>query len=138
MRVFLDTNVLLDAIVVRSDPHLCENAATILALGEQRTVELYMSVISIPTIAYVLKNMTAEAKKSVIRDLTSIVAPLPSLAGHVSNMLGDSMPDIEDSLQVQSAREGGCELLITRNCKDFQSCGLPVITPEEFLKRIIG
>ena len=33
MKVFLDTNVLLDAIVVRNDAGLTDNAATILSLG---------------------------------------------------------------------------------------------------------
>ena len=138
MKVFLDTNVLLDAIVARDNKTLSENAATILSLGEANVVDLSMSVLSVPTIAYVLKNMTADAKRSIVRSLTGIVNVLPSRSEHVSNMLDGTMPDIEDALQVQSAIEGSCDLIVTRNVKDFHPCPLPVISPEEFLRRIIA
>lgn len=137
MRVFLDTNVILDAIVRRDDPGLTENATLILSLGEARVVDLYMSVLSIPTVTYVLKNMTASAKKGIVRDLTSFISVLPSLPGHVSSILEGGLPDIEDALQVQSALEGPCDLIITRNGKDFAASPIPVISPEDFLNRIV-
>lgn len=137
MRVFLDTNVILDAIVRRDDPGLTENATLILSLGEAKVVDLYMSVLSIPTVAYVLKNMTASAKKGIIRDLTSFISVLPSLPGHVGSVLEGSLPDIEDALQVKSAMEGPCDLLVTRNGKDFAASPIPVISPEDFLNRIV-
>ena len=137
MKVFLDTNVLLDAIVVRNDAGLTDNAATILSLGETSVVDLYMSVLSIPTIAYVLKNVSSETKKLIIRNLTEIVSVLPSRDEHVMNMLDGTMSDIEDAMQVQSALEGSCDLIITRNCKDYSSCPIPVIRPDEFLSRVI-
>lgn len=137
MRVFLDTNVILDAIVRRDAPGLTENATLILSLGETKVVDLYMSVLSIPTVAYVLKNMTASAKRGIIRDLTSFINVLPSLPGHVSSVLEGSLPDIEDALQVQSALEGSCDLIVTRNGKDFAASSIPVISPEDFLSRVV-
>ena len=47
------------------------------------------------------------------------------------------MPDIEDAHQVQSALEGPCDLIVTRNCKDFAASPIPVISPEDFLSRVI-
>lgn len=137
MRVFLDTNVILDAIVRRDDPGLTENATLILSLGEARVVDLYMSVLSIPTVAYVLKNMTASAKKGIVRDLTSFIGVLPSLPSHVSSILKGGLPDIEDALQVQSALEGPCDLIVTHNGKDFAASPIPVISPEDFLNRVV-
>ena len=137
MRVFLDTNVILDAIVRRDDPGLTENATLIFSLGETKVVDLYMSVLSIPTVAYVLKNMTASAKRGIIRDLTSFISVLPSLPGHVSSILEGGLPDIEDALQVQSALEGPCDLIVTRNNKDFAASPIPVISPEDFLSRVV-
>ena len=138
MNVFLDTNILLDALVERSEPMFLKNAETIFALGENGVVDLYMSVLSIPTIAYVLKNMTSERKKSIIRDLTSIVEPLPSYPEHVRNMLEQQMADIEDALQVQSALEGQCDIIVTRNLQDFRDSAIPAISPDDFLARIIN
>lgn len=137
MKAFLDTNILLDALVVRTDPKFSENAEIILGFGENGTLDLCMSVLSIPTIAYVLKNMTADKKKAVIQDLTSIVKVLPSLPEHVTNMLDSPMKDIEDALQAESAKEGQCDIIITRDTADFRQAGLPVISPDELIKRIL-
>ena len=137
MRVFLDTNVLLDAVVKRSESKFTEDARTILSLGETGVVELYMSIISIPTIAYVLRKLSGESQQRIIRDLTFFVKPLPSLPEHIENIWMERMDDIEDALQVQSAKEGACNLIVTRNCRDFVNAGIPAITPSEFLKRVI-
>ncbi len=137
MKVFLDTNILLDVLVERDNKEFTENATTILGLGSNRVLDLYMSVLSVTTIAYVLRNMTAVKKKGIIKDLVSIVKVLPSLPEHVENMLECQMNDIEDAMQVQSAKEGQCDVIVTRNTTDFRDAGLPVISPEEFLKKII-
>lgn len=138
MKAFLDTNILLDALVVRANPKFSENAEIILGLGENGALDLYMSVLSIPTIAYVLKNMTADQKKAVIKDLTSIVKVLPSIPEHVSNMLESPIKDIEDALQAESAKEGQCDIIVTRDTSDFRHAGLPIISPDKLIKRILG
>ena len=137
MKVFLDTNILLDVLVERDNKEFTENATTILGRGSNRVLDLYMSVLSVTTIAYVLRNMTTVKKKGIIKDLVSIVKVLPSLPEHVENMLECQMNDIEDAMQVQSATEGQCDVIVTRNTTDFRDAGLPVISPEEFLKKII-
>lgn len=137
MKVFLDTNILLDVLVERDNKEFTENATMILGLGSNRVLDLYMSVLSVTIIAYVLRNMTAVKKKGIIKDLVSIVKVLPSLPEHVENMLECQMNDIEDAMQVQSAKEGQCDVIVTRNTTDFRDAGLLVISPEEFLKKII-
>ena len=137
MKVFLDTNILLDVLVERDNKEFTENATMILGLGSNRILDLYMSVLSVTIIAYVLRNMTAVKKKGIIKDLVSIVKVLPFLPEHVENMLECQMNDIEDAMQVQSAKEGQCDVIVTRNTTDFRDAGLLVISPEEFLKKII-
>ena len=73
-----------------------------------------MSALSMSTIAYVLKNMTSVRKKEIIKDLTTIVKVPPVLPEHMDNMLESPMKDIEDAIQVQSAKEGLCDLIVTR------------------------
>ena len=138
MKIFLDTNILLDTLIERSNHEFTDNAATILGLGDNGVIDLYMSALSISTIAYVLKNMTASRKKAIIKELITIVKVLPILPEHVYNMLESPMKDIEDALQAQSAKEGLCDLIVTRNTSDFKEAGIPVIEPQDLLKRIIG
>lgn len=42
--------------------------------------------------------------------------------------------DFEDAIQYETAVEGKCECIITRNKKDFYFSQIPVFTPEEFIK----
>lgn len=95
-----------------------------------------MSALSIPTIAYVLKGMSLSAKKTIIGELVDIVKVLPLLPVHVMNMLESRMSDIEDALQVQSALEGECDIIVTRNIRDFSLSEIPAIAPDDFLDRI--
>ena len=137
MRAFLDTNVLLDAVVVREIIRFSNDADTIIRLGKSGAVELYMSILSIPTIAYVIKNITSDRKKAIIQELTSTLKVLPSLPEHVQAMLDSPMQDIEDALQLESAKSGGCDLIVTRDVSDFESSDIPAITPSDFLDRIL-
>ena len=137
MRAFLDTNVLLDSIVERENQQFSDDAATILKLGKKGVLALCMSILSVPTIAYVLKNVNAARKRAIIQELTSIVEVLPALPGHVYEMLESPLNDIEDALQLFSAKEGGCELIVTRDVGDFSQADIPAITPENLLTRIL-
>lgn len=137
MRVFLDTNILLDALVERQDRHFNENASIILQLGKNGVFKLFMSVLSIPTIAYVLKNLGGNGKKSIIKNICALVTPLPALPDHIDAMLESRMDDIEDAMQVQSARTGNCDLIITRDRSDFKNSDFPFLSPEEFLERVL-
>lgn len=137
MRVFLDTNILLDALVERQDRHFNENASIILQLGKNGVFELFMSVLSIPTIAYVLKNLSGNGEKGIIKNICAIVTPLPALPDHIDAMLDSRMDDIEDAMQVQSARTGNCDLIITRDRSDFKNADFPFLSPEEFLERVL-
>lgn len=137
MKAFLDTNVLLDILVIRDDERLREDAATLLQLGKDGFMELYMSALSIPTIAYILKRHTNLQKRRIVKGLLSIIRVLPSTGEHVSGMIDSPIEDIEDAMQFQSALEGNCDLIVSRD-RDLRSGSLPVFTPEELLTRIFS
>jgi len=50
--------------------------------------------------------------------------------------LNSSFRDFEDSLQYFSAIDSDCEIIITRNGKDFKKSMIPVMTADENLKSI--
>jgi len=49
-------------------------------------------------------------------------------AGHI---------DFEDSIQYYIARQNNCDLIISRNTKHYKGLDIPVLTAEEFLRRIL-
>ena len=50
--------------------------------------------------------------------------------------LNSSIKDFEDALQYFGATESDCEIIITRDGKDFKKSLLPVMTANEFLKSL--
>ena len=47
--------------------------------------------------------------------------------------LNSDFSDFEDSLQYYSALRAECDIIITRNGKDFKKSQIPIMTPDEFL-----
>jgi len=50
--------------------------------------------------------------------------------------LNSEFSDFEDSLQYFSALRTNCDIIITRNGKDFKKSQIPIMTPDEFLNSI--
>lgn len=42
--------------------------------------------------------------------------------------------DIEDAMQHYAAMQSECDVIITRNVKDFSQSDIPVFSPDEYLK----
>ncbi len=47
------------------------------------------------------------------------------------------MKDFEDAVQTESAKLNGIEIIITRNKKDFKNSGLTVLSPDEYINKLI-
>lgn len=137
MKVFLDTNVILDLLLQNRDPQDVERADILLEFGKRNELDLYMSALTIPTVAYVLKCKTPEQKKQILLSLTRYITLLPSLPEHVSRVLEGPMKDIEDALQVESAKEGLCDIIVTRDKRDFKDIDIPCVTPKELLDLLL-
>ena len=50
---------------------------------------------------------------------------------HVTNF-----KDFEDGIQYYTALEAQCELIVTRNLKDFKKSTIPVMSPKEYLTKL--
>jgi hypothetical protein len=54
----------------------------------------------------------------------------------IDKSLISNFNDFEDAVQHYSALYDKCDILITRNKKDFKNSEIPVMTPSEFLVSI--
>ena len=50
--------------------------------------------------------------------------------------LNSNFSDFEDAIQYFSALKANCNIIVTRNIKDFKESQLLVMTPDEFLASI--
>jgi len=132
MKVFVDTNVLLDVLAHREPFYSA--SARIWSLAERGEVGAYISAISFNNVYYIVRKAedkaTAERAMRLLRDVFDSVAP----DGKVINQAIDSaFCDFEDAVQFHSAIRAKAQFLITRNPGDFPRSKLSVVTPEEFL-----
>jgi len=135
MRLFLDTNVMLDLLGER-DPFYI-SAAKIATLADKRSVQIVVSALSYATISYFLvKYYGLEKTKEKLRKfkIISEIAELDEVI--IEKGLNSDFSDFEDSLQYFSALRTECNMIITRNGKDFKKSELPVMSPDEFLQSI--
>lgn len=132
MKAFLDTNILVDVILKR-EPFATE-AETILTMGSKGKILLFASTLSVATMAYLLKKTDTETRKEILSGLFSFVSLLPSKGEHVSRALKSDFADLEDALQYEASLEEPCDIIITRNIKDFACSSIPVLSPSEFLR----
>lgn len=134
MRVYLDTNVLADMVMRRDNEQDNYNALTILQLSSSRKFEFCTSALSIATLYYLLRR-SSDAKVK-IKKIISAVAIIPIGHDDVRFSVFFDFPDSEDAMHMSCAANGNCELIITRNIKDYCNSPIPALCPAEFLERI--
>jgi predicted nucleic acid-binding protein len=135
MKLFWDTNVMLDFLGER-DPFYI-SSAKIATLADKRKIKIIASALSYATISYFLiKYEGIEKTKDKLRKFKVIseICELDKLI--IEKGLNSDFSDFEDSLQYYSALRTECDILITRNGKDFKKSKIPVMTPDEFLNSI--
>jgi predicted nucleic acid-binding protein len=132
-RLFIDTNVILDLLGER-DPFY-DAIAKMATLGEKGEVTLVTSPISFATVNYFISKF--ESPKIAREKLRKykILSEICSLNEQtIEKGLNSNFKDFEDALQYFSATESHCDIIITRNGKDFKKSLLPIMSPKEFLK----
>ncbi len=132
MRLFLDTNVMLDLLGEREPFYI--SAAKIATLADKRSLKIIVSALSYATISYFLTKYDGlEKTKEKLRKFKVIseICELDELI--IEKGLNSDFSDFEDSLQYFSALRTDCDIIITRNAKDFKKSEIPVMTPDEFL-----
>ena len=132
MKAFLDTNVMLDFLGER-DPYYL-SAAKIASLADKGKIEIVVSALSYATVSYFLSKFEGiEKTKDKLRKF-KVISKICALDEKIIEKgLNSEFSDYEDALQYFSALRQDCDVLITRNAKDYKGVQIPVMTPDEFL-----
>lgn len=139
MKVFLDTNVLLDLLLERDGYIEC---GSIFELQESGGVSVCVSVLTMINAAYVYRKTVGQDMATVnLKFLSTMVEVLPMDSEMLQSAIYMRGRDFEDVLQAVCAQKGGCDCIITRNTKDYSikkglssELTLPsVYTPHQFL-----
>lgn len=132
MKIFVDTNLLLDVLAKREPFYTA--AARVWTLAETGACEALVSAISFNNVFYIVRKVrdTAAARRALVllRDVFASVAPDQRI---LNQAIDSDIPDFEDAIQFYSALHARADYLLTRNIGDFPAGILPILTPAEFL-----
>ena len=134
-RAFLDTNIMLDLLGERAPFYI--PIAQIATLAERQQLTLVASPISFATVNYFLsKNEGSTVAREKLRKFKILCEICPINEQTIEKGLNTAIKDFEDALQYFSATDSECDVIITRNGKDFKASMIPVMTAKEFLARL--
>lgn len=134
MRLFLDTNILLDIIEER-EPFVDDSTA-VLVLAEHMGASLFIAWHGLATAYYIIRRRRSEAE--AIQEIDRILAwaqVAPVTPSSAARARGLNTPDFEDAMQCVSAENSLADLIVTRNIKDFGLSPVPAISPKDFLSQ---
>ena len=138
MRVLIDTNVILDALVGRQ-PYF-DNADKIIKLCADKIIHGCLAAHSISNIFYILrKDMSANDRRHVLLNLCNILEVEGVDSQKVISALNrNDFRDLEDCIQDECALTANADYIVTRNVKDFENSRVPAILPEELLHAVLS
>lgn len=134
-KLFIDTNVMIDLIGHRN-PFYSE-IAKIASLAEEQKIQLIASSLSFVNTYYIIsKNNEPKLVIDSLKKFRLIcgVSAVDELT--IDKSLVSNFNDFEDGVQNYSALHSNCDIIITRNEKDFKKAQIPVMSPTEFLASI--
>ncbi|NLZ19571.1 MAG: PIN domain-containing protein [Bacteroidales bacterium] len=139
MKVFLDTNVLLDILSDTRPSHA--DAVTILQVIKKGRLSACLTTQSIIDASYV---RTQSAKGSVeqfreaIRTLSAILDVVSIERFDLDAANNCQIPDYEDAAQIACALNNGCDAIITGDRSFGRYTSLPVYSPAAFCNELFS
>jgi predicted nucleic acid-binding protein len=136
IKVFLDTNILVDLIADRKP--FSKHAIEIFKSAEERKTELFTSSHSIATAHYLLKKYVEEKDlREILTNLLEFLDVIPVDLDVLKKGLRSNHKDFEDAIQIICASSiTGIDFIVTRNTKDFKTSNIAVLTPDELCLKL--
>ena len=135
MRIFLDTNVILDYITNRAA--FGEDAEAVVEFCRMDGNEGAFSSLSACDAVYILGRAVGRKQaESFVKQTVAIVGLVTLQAESIKRNLGEDHPDFEDSVQISCAQEWGTDVIVTRDKAGFANSPIKVMTPSELLDSV--
>ena len=132
MKIFLDTNILLDVLLDRKP--FSEPSSKVWRLAECGRLEAVISSISFNNIFYIVRKYSGkDAAQRTVEVMNVNFSVFPLTRDIIGKAIAAKLPDFEDSIQFFSAVSCAADYIITRNAKDFPQDSIPVLSPAAFL-----
>jgi predicted nucleic acid-binding protein len=136
IKVFLDTNILVDLIADRKP--FSKHAIEIFRSSEKNKTQLFTSSHSIATTHYLMKKYVEEKElRNILFNLLEFLNVIPVDLDILRKGLRSNHKDFEDAVQILCASSvAGINYIVTRNIKDFKTSEISVLTPDEMCLKL--
>lgn len=132
MKLFIDSDILLDIILLRTPFDL--PAAGVLSLADKKGFILCVSAHSLLNVFYITRKIAGkQAAVKPISLLEEKLQVIPTEGIVIRRAIQSGFSDLEDAVQHEMALMHKCQRIITRNLKDYKGSNLPVMTAEQLL-----
>ncbi|MBA54233.1 MAG: PIN domain nuclease [Pseudomonadales bacterium] len=132
MNALFDTNVILDLLLDR-EPFNAP-ATWLISQAEAGAINGSLCATTLTNIFYIAsKALNRQQAATAVANIMSIFEVAPVTRAVIEDALTTPIQDFEDAVLYQSAIHYGCQLIVTRNTKDFTHNRIPVMTPDEFI-----
>ena len=134
MRIFIDTNILIDLLIKREPAYISVARLFDVVLKHKDTIVI--SNLSIVNAHYVVKKITGveeAALRTALHNICTTCEIASFTVSQTTKSLVSGFKDFEDATQYFCALENDCQIIVTNNIKDFNLSSLPVMTATEFL-----
>ena len=130
--ILIDTNVVLDVIQQR-EPHYRASAAVIDRVVRKH-VRAALPAHAITTIHFLVgRYQNQETASQVIDWILARFDVAPVGRTELIRAQSFAWGDFEDAVVAAAAEAAGCEVIVTRNVREFSGSPVPAFTPEEYL-----
>ena len=133
MKVLLDTNVVLDFILRRTD-FIVEAGEIFVRLQNLEFEGFVSSITPINAFYTTKKEINAGAAFASIKKLLTVVEVCLTGKAEMQMAFSLDFSDFEDAVQCASAMAEGLDAIVTRNTKDYANSPIQIYSPAEFLE----
>lgn len=133
MRIFLDTNVILDYLCKREP--FCKDADILFEIFERKIHTGIVSTLTVINTAYILHKLFPKQQIKGLIDWLCSDFEVVSVRREDVVLANNnaSAKDFEDAVQYYSALSHNPDLILTRDKNGFEGFGVTVMTPSEFI-----
>ena len=133
MRIFYDTNVILDLLANRSG--FADDAEKAIDCASHDGNKGLVSALTVCDIVYILrKAMPREEVGRQIKALQNVLEVIDVTGRSVVDAFDSALPDYEDTVQYLNATAAKADVIVTRDKDGFVGADIRVCAPREFLE----
>lgn len=134
MKLFIDTNVVLDLLQYR-EPWV-HDTLVLFQLAKEKRVELIVTDLTFVNVVYIAgKNVDKKKLNETLVGLKKYLSIVPIGDACIEQALSGDYADFEDAVQCFAAKREKVDYILSRDEKGFYMSEIPVMNVTEFLNR---